>query len=202
MSEPLLVRALYPSLEVAEDGILAALAADAAIVAYAADVQPFQGTLAQALAETSFRDPAILVLFAGADIDPLGMEIEGLTCEWHILVRSRNLRGNTPRQAPAAPTEVGTYQMVVDVLRVLTHRTLDLDGMGELLPANIELLTASANADRTQSAYLVTFRATQELRVADADDDLLETSVVVQPLTHAGDNAPLTVDVIIETGGV
>ena len=155
---------LYPSLSEMEDAIVLVLAQDVTLKAYIKDCRPFQGTLVEAMAEASYRDPAILVLFAGMDTDAHGSVEAECQVEWHIIVRSRNLRGNTARQAPAATGEHGTYEMVQDVIRVLARWDSDLDGMGTLEPGNVELLQARENRDRALSAYLLTFTCSAELR--------------------------------------
>lgn len=194
MSEVLFVRQVAPSLEAIEDAIVAALVADPTIAAYVADVAPFQGTLEQAIQETAFRDPAMLVLFAGFDADAFGQADEQLDLEWHVIVRGRNLRSNAARQAPAATGEVGTYQMVQDALRVLAGREFELDGLGALSAAGCELLTAGANKDRSLSAYTVVFRCTAELRVVEGDDELTTMAATYTAPSSSGTFAPVVVD--------
>jgi len=163
---------LYPSLESIEDGVVARLAADAVVAAYARDVRSFQGTLAQAIDERSFRDPAFLVSIVAGDIEEQGSLQWEVELELLVTVRARNLRGNEYQANPSSTTEIGTYQMVQDALRVLTGSDLDLDGLDELVPAGFELVKAPDNPDRGLSAYIVAFTTTAELRHVEPDQDL------------------------------
>ena len=200
MSETLVTRSLRPGLDSLEDAVVAALLADATISSYAQEVSPFQGALEDAISEQSWRDPSILVLFAGGPIEAAGSEDVRITCEWQVIVRARNLRGNAARQAPTATGEVGTYQMVADVLRVLTHRTLDLEGAGALEPQGVELLAAAANPDRALSAYLLVFTQTVELQAIAPDVELAEVGATLDgPVPDSGAEPPVTIELTLET---
>lgn len=161
---------LSPTLEALEDAIVAALRADATIAAYARDIQSFQGDLEQALEQGSVRDPAFLVIFAGGQMEPEGVESFTAQMEFHVIVRARNLRGNDYQRKPQAASEVGTYQMVQDTLRVLAHNDFGLAGLRELEPQGMELLQAGSNKDRTLSAYTVVFMAQVELQAVEPDE--------------------------------
>lgn len=172
------LRELNPTLEEAEDAILAALREDATIAAYVKSVSSFQGTFEQALQEASLAgDPAFLVMMAGIEFDERGPLEHVAVVEWHVIVRARNLRGNAYQRKPSAAGEVGTYQMVQDVLRVLTTQDLDLDGMAAISPAGVELLQANASRDRSLSAYLVVFFSELDHRVVEPGDEDLITEV-------------------------
>lgn len=195
-------RLLVPTLEVCEDAIVAALAADAAILVGvpAASIKPFQGDLAQAMQEVAVRPPAILVMWAGGDIEPMGSEYFEVDGEWRVLVFARNMRSRKASSNPDAAGEVGAYQLVADVLRVLSLQHLDVAGMGELRPVACELLQAGSNKERTVTAYLVVFRCSVELQVVVPSTNLLEVRTTLESHrestgtwpTDGGDNIPLT----------
>lgn len=167
-------RVLRPTLEAAEDAIVAALAGDATIAAYIMDVVSWQGTLEDAVQEAVIREPAILVLCAGAEFEERGALEHIASVEWHIVVKHRSLRGERYRRAPAAPGEVGTYQMVQDVLRVLVGQDLELEGMSPLAPKAVELLQTSSSKDRAQSAYTLIFTSELDHVVVAPEDTLTE----------------------------
>jgi len=186
-----MARALYPTLEAIEDAVVAALAADPIVAAYARDVRSFQGTLEQALEERSFLDPAFLVIVNGGEFEPMGHLQHEVQIELGVMVRSTNLRGDKYQRAPSSASEIGTYQMVQDALRVLTLEDLGLDGLSELQPQGWELLQSGAIPNRTLSAQIIGFSTTAELREA-APDDALET-VEATYETPDGDGAFSTV---------
>lgn len=177
-------RALTPTLEEAESAIVAALKADATIAAYTSEIHPFGGTLVQALQEGAYRDPSILVVFTGGEAIELGHLDHKFTLEWTVIVRARSLRGNAYQRAPSSATEIGAYQMVEDVLRVLTLADFDLDGLSPLRPLGVELLKASEVPGRSISAYQVAFEADHEL-CEEAPDDGLETIATTTETTNS-----------------
>lgn len=181
-----MARLLYPSLEQIEDAAVAALQADATIVAYARGVQSFQGELLEALAEQSFRDPSFLVVISGGDIEPSGHLQHTVEIEIGVVVRSTNLRGNKYQRAPQSSAEVGTYQMVQDTLRVLALSDLDLDGLDELEPKGWELLKTGSTKSRSMSAQLVTFTTTAELREELPGDTLATVAATYETPDSAG----------------
>ncbi len=164
--------ALHPTLEEIEDGVVAQLQADATIDAYVMDVSPFQGTLEQALEERSYRDPSFLVAVTSGEIRPHGPLNWEAELEIVLTARSRNLRGNRYQANPSSSSEIGTYQMVQDALRVLSGNDLGLTGLDELVPEGFELLKASSNPDRGLSAYAIGFTTTAELRHVEPTDEL------------------------------
>lgn len=160
--------ALHPTLEASEDAIVAALQADTTIDAYCRDaISSFEGSWRQVVEETSRRMPAIVVLFAGAEIEPSGMVEDRVEAEWHVLCLAKNLRNERARRNPESSGEVGAYAIVQDVLRVLTRSDCDLESFGELYPQGIDLVEGS----RQRSIYRLVFTNELELReVADVDD--------------------------------
>lgn len=180
-----MARLLYPSLEQIEDAAVAALQADDTVKAYAMDIRSFQGELLEALEEQSFRDPAFLVVISGADITPMGHLQHQVELEVGVIVRSTNLRGNHYQRHPISSAEVGTYQMVQDVLRVLALSDLGLTGLEELEPKSWELLKTGSTRQRTVSAQLVTFTTTAELR-EELPEDTLETVAATYETPDSG----------------
>ncbi len=167
-----MARALHPTLEEIEDAVVAALQADSTIAAYARGIHAFQGTLTEALEESSYRDPSFLVVVVGGDIEPHGHLQHQVEVEIDLVVRATNLRGNKYQRNPSSSSEVGTYQMVQDTLRVLTLNDLDLDGLEELQPQGWELLKTGSTKQRSLSAQQVAFLTKAELREAPPDDEL------------------------------
>lgn len=190
-----MARLLYPSLEQIEDAVVAALQADTTIQAYARAVQSFQGELLEALEEQSFRDPAFLVVISGGDIEASGHLQHQVELEVGVVVRATNLRGNKYQRAPSSSAEVGTYQMVQDVLRVLSLSDLALSGLDELEPKGWELLKTGSTRSRSVSAQLVTFTTHAELREEIPGDSLEEVAATYE--THDSDGA--WSDVAMET---
>lgn len=169
-------RALTPTLEAVEDAIVTALNDDETMGAYLKSCSSFQGSVEESLAEgVAIRDPAVLVLFAGGEFEERGPEEVVLVGEWHLVVRAQNLRGEQYRRRPASASEVGSYQLVQDVLRVLTNQDLGLEGLAPLVPMDVELL----KTDRRVSAYAVAFRGELDLQTIapSGDDDTLKTVV-------------------------
>lgn len=162
-------RELSPGLEAVEDAIVAALAGDATIAAYVKDVRPFQGSVEQAVQEAAAGDRSLLVMFAGMELEQRGEDWVAVT-EWHVHVRCRNLRGEKYSRRPASATEVGAYQMVQDVLRVLTLQDFDLDGLAPIKPDGAEAILVTTNRDRTLAAYTVVFHGEIDMCVVEPDD--------------------------------
>lgn len=203
MSEPL--RELTTGLEAVEDAILAALREDPLIAAYIRTVESWQGTLEHAIQQAGMvRDPAILVLFAGGPVSKLGGHHRCLA-QWQILVRDRNLRGNSARRRGES-TEPGTYVMVGDVLRVLTGNDLGLDGVAPFEPVACDLLQAGRDPSQTTSAYLVSFEASLDLLAIAPETDLASIELALQvanPNESTGTTAwspslPLTIELETE----
>lgn len=171
MADPL--RELTTGLEGIEDAILAALGADATIAAAVRTLASWQGSVEDATKDALLRDPSILVLFAGAEAEPMGHHTQ-LRTEWHLLVRDRNLRGNQPRRQPGAAGETGTYALVGHVLRVLTGQDLGLDGVEGFGPLGIQLLQTGRDPSKHTSAYLVAFEARADLMAVAPALELVE----------------------------
>ena len=182
MAVALPMHALTPAIDACEDAIVAALAADPSIVAYvpAASIAPFQGELAEAMQEVAVRPPAILVMWSGGDLEPTGSESFEMDAEWAILVFARNMRSKKASSNPDASGEIGAYDLVAHVLRVLTLQHLDIPGMGELVPSGVNLLRAGSTKSRTVTAYVVVFNTHLELQPVPPPDDLLEVATALE----------------------
>lgn len=168
-------RQLSPTLDEVEDAILAALKADTTIAGYARSIATFQGSLVKAVQQgIGLRQPALLVLFNGGPLKRLGSGLFRLTAEWDVLCCARNLRSAAHGANPEASGEVGAYDIVADVLRVLSDTDLDLDGMDDLVPLDIELLSNGEIKDATLTVYRVIFRGDVELQVVEPDQLLEE----------------------------
>lgn len=170
---------LTSGLEAVEDAIIDALATDATIASYARHVGTWQGKLEDALEQSLFRDPSILVLFGGFDTEHRGGDY-ALQTEWQVLVRDRNLRRERARRTEGPAGEPGTYKMVADVIRVLTRAELAVDGMDELHLVACRLLQTGRDPSRTTSAYLLVFAADLDLLAVAPEQTLDELAAAVE----------------------
>lgn len=171
-----------------EDALLAALQGDPALAAVARHIGSWQGELETAIEQNAFRDPAILVLFGGFDTSPRGGH-EALDVEWQILVRARNLRREAARRVGGPVSgEVGTYELVQHVMRILTGSDLDLDGVDELRLVACRLLQTGRDPSQTTSAYLVVFKVDADLLAVAPEQTLdeLELNLEVHNPDEAG----------------
>lgn len=175
----------YPSIEEVEDGMVAALKADATIAAYAQKVGSFKGDMKTALSQAVRFAPTILVIWAQSEIEDRGMQELGAVAEFHVLCVSRNLRNEASRRQPEASGEVGLYQMMADVLRVLTRSDLDLTGLEELNPIRAEVLQADAAAGGGVALGQVGFMAELELREDESDEGIADLEDVYVTLEVA-----------------
>lgn len=155
--------------EAIEDGIVAALQADATIVAYAGHIGPWQGSPEQARqAGQVLKYPSITVVYTGGELDPKGQFTFGHEAKFQVTVTARNLRSRRAQRASDASGEVGSYNVLADVLRVLSGQDLGLD-MDELRPQTIEPLEPDAT---NESRYGVVF---QTRVLFDMDDENSQT---------------------------
>lgn len=189
------MRTLQPTLEVVEDAILAALREDAILATRlrspALDIQSFRGDGAEAIATAVQRQPALLVLYDGTRLEPQGMHQHVGMDTWVVLVLASNLRGEAARRRPAPAGEVGAYELVEHVLRVLTATDLGLDGFGELAPVQVELVETSTRAGQSLTLYQVAFEAEHVLRDT-PPDQLLETLASTYEVRGADDEGETT----------
>lgn len=175
MSQFDLQLAFQPSLEDAEDAIVAALQADATIAAYARHVISFAGTWEEARRDALKQLPAILVVYVGGRFEPRGRAGAAHVVEWHVVVAAKNLR-NERRGRQGAGGEVGAYQMLRDVVRVLGNADLGVDGMGPLQARESQAVRMKGPGATTPGSgvYRLVFTGTLDL-VAAAPPDSLET---------------------------
>jgi len=174
-----------------EDAMVEAMQADVALAALARHIGTWQGELEDALEQVAFRDPSILVLFGGFDAEPRGGH-ESLDVEWQVLVRARNLRRESARRHGGPVSgEVGTYELVQHVMRILTGSDLDLDGVDELRLAACRLLQTGRDPGKTTSAYLVVFKVDADLLAVAPEQTLdeLELNLEVHNPDEAGGDA-------------
>lgn len=163
------------SLEDVEDALLEALQTDVTIASYVRTINSWQGSIEDAVKQSALRDPAILVLFVGGPIRQVGGH-HACLCQWQVLVRDRNLRREGARRTGvgAAP---GTYNMVADVLRVVTGFGAELDGVKSFEPVSVDLLQAGRDPSQVTSAYLVAFETELDLLVLAGTTDLDQVNV-------------------------
>lgn len=161
MSTPAYRWVYQPTFEALEDGIVAALSADPTIAGYTTEIHPFQGSLESAMQQTSMRLPSVLVVFAGFDEEPEGMVDQEVKMEVHLLIRAANLRGPARAQNPtSAGDQVGAYQVIRDVTRVLRGSDLGLEGLSPIRVDNAALLAAQGGPRGSSVAYQVVLFAT------------------------------------------
>jgi len=163
-------------LENVEDAIVAALANDASIKAFAKTVTSFQGELTRArAASVAIQLPAVLVGYAGGPTQTFGAWSFQSKTRWQVTVACENFRSAS---SPRKGTEKGAYDLIKDVLRVLSGQTLGLD-IGELKPISVE---PNDKEERTTVAeYFVVFET-------DINFDLSESDFCT-----AGETTPQTV---------
>lgn len=153
-------------LDAIEDALVAALAADPTIHAYAGTVASFQGEIDRARASgVAIKYPILMVGYAGGPTRPFGGFRFAATLRWQVTVACQNLRSpGAARKAPTA-TEKGAYDVIRDVLRVLSGQTLGLE-IGELKPTGVEPVESDSSS---VAQYAVMFETEVEFDMAEAD---------------------------------
>ena len=162
-----------PSLETCEDAIVAVLQADPTIAAYVSQVSSFAGTWEEARRDLIRTLPGIVVVYVGGRTEARGAAGAVHKAEWHVVVASRNLRSERRgRQTDSA--EVGAYQMIEDVTRVLGRADLGVDGMGGLEPRETHpvRLKGKGNVSQGMAVYNLIFTCSLDLVAKAAPDDL------------------------------
>ena len=188
--------AMSPTLEQIEDAMVAALAADDVVAAYAPAITSFHGSLEDAITQAAIRTPAFLVVNTSCEAEPEGMENDLIRETFQVLCLARNLRSRAAQRNAAASGEVGVYQMRRDAIEILVREDFDLDGCQPLVFVSGELLssgTTEGGRDRTLSIYKLTFEATSELRPVEPTEALAN---VVLTLVQQDAPDPFTVDEI------
>jgi len=162
-----------PTIGECEDAITGALAADPVIAAYIKQVIAFAGTWDEARRDVLKQWPSILVVYVGGRMDARGAAGAVHVAEWHVVVAARNLRAErSGRRTEGA--EVGAYEMVQDVTRVLGRADLGVDGLGALEPQQVFPVRLKGPSRPTNGAavYTCVFTSTIDLVSPAPDDDL------------------------------
>lgn len=162
---------LVASLEDCEDAIVAGLQADATIASYARQVVAFQGTWEEARREVLRLLPGIAVVYVGGRLEPQGPARAVHHAEWQVVVAAKNLRSERAAHRPSASGEVGAYQMVQDVLRVLGRADLAVNGMGGLAPQQVHPVHLKSGGQGL-AVYTCVFVAPIDMAPPTAEDDL------------------------------
>jgi phage gp37-like protein len=139
-----------------EDNVLTALEA----LSYLRTRKSYQGELDVETADQVVFSawPAALVFIESAQFTPVSSD--GLSYLWTprpvVFVGDENWRGEAERRrGGVAPGEVGTYQMIHDVLDALAGKTFGLD-IGRLAPVDLQPVLAS----QSLSVYRIAFQFT------------------------------------------
>ncbi len=154
-----------------ESAIVAALTGDATLRAQAAHIGSWQGegSAARAAAEV-VNFPAVLVVYAGGPVKPMGMAGWVTEARYEIVVHARNFRGTNQARKGTAAGDVGAYGLIQSVLRILSGKTLGMD-LSELSPGEISFIQGADKAGNLTSdaIYSVPFTTRVQLDLSEAE---------------------------------
>ena len=130
-----------------EDAILAALKAQ---MSYVRTCETYAGQLEAEIDKLVINFPAVFVSYTGSDLDCIDNASNfNEAVGFSILVAAKNLKGKTAARKDA----YGCYQMIREVLTVLTNKNLGLN-IEKLKPTKVSLLYIST----TMAIYGIDFQ--------------------------------------------
>lgn len=185
-----------------EDAIVSALAGDSVVVTYAGHVGGWAGQVDTARKTgVVLKYPAILVVYVGGPIAPKGAFRFAQKARFQVTLLARNLRSpasGAARSASAA-SEKGIYDMLPDVLRILSGQDLGQD-MSELMPVDVGFVD-QADAEPGVLQYAIAFDTEV---VFDMDDENVQSGTTDLTSIHAShqvlrDADDTLVDVVTDT---
>jgi phage gp37-like protein len=146
--------------EAIESKIVEVLQADTTLAAQARHIGAWEGEAVLARkAGVVIKLPAVLVVYAGGPIRRRGMADWKTEARFDVTVQAQNFRGaNKARTGAASGTEVGAYDLIRSVLRILSGKTLGLE-IGELTPDEVGYVPLESG----ETAYVVPFITTVAL---------------------------------------
>lgn len=101
---------------------------------------------------TSF--PACLFLYEGGGITKIGQNWK-ITCRWVVAHGAGNLRNEkAARHGDGSPGNVGSYQMVIDTIKILAGQKLGLE-IDQIMPTAVVPLVNDGAGSQLASAYAV-----------------------------------------------
>ena len=136
-------------------------------------VQSYGGELEGPATEIAKRFPATLVMFAGiVNAEHIGGEAWKYTARFAVIVGNKDRRNNTAARHGVGAGDAGSYQMVIDMLRLLIGSDLGLE-IEALTPGRVVAL-ANAKTVSIYSAEVETSFIVEHL-AADSDLDTFAT---------------------------
>jgi len=174
-----------------EDAIVAALRATQ-MGDYCKTIATYQGDFDMAEADLILRFPAVLVVYDRSDFKKTSMSTILETAQFLILVGARNLRGEYERRRGMGDTEVGSYQVVRDVLFTIVGKTLGLE-ISEIKPLRV----LSLDQSKDLSIYSIEVETSFDYEPYNEEDDAGDlTSIELRHHLPPEEEEPRASDII------
>jgi len=174
-----------------EDAIVAALRASQ-MGEYCKMIATYQGDFDMAEEDLILRFPAVLVVYDRSDFKTIAMGEYLEVAQFLILVGARNLRGEYERRRGVGEAEVGSYQMVRDVLFAIVGKTLEIE-ISEIKPLRV----LSLDQSKDLSIYSIEIETSFDYVPYDEEDDAEDlTSIELRHHLPPEEEEPRASDII------
>jgi phage gp37-like protein len=144
-----------------ENAMLARIAAasEAGVIPYAyVTLETWPKAFDEYLSSRQVRYPAAWAAYAGSHkIERVARGRSRAHCAFGIVVAAQNLRNEAARRLGGSASEVGSYQMAEDVVRLLQDQTLGLDIDALTAASILPVETSDIPSVKQISLYAVTF---------------------------------------------
>lgn len=135
-------------------------------------IDTYGGEFSEGLDKFVRAFPAILLIFSGLTrVSNTNGRVK-FTARWSVIVAAKNLR-NQAQARHGSDDRVGSYQMISDMLALLSNQTFGLQ-IDPLIPQSVTPLLNDLSGSQLSSVYGIEFQTAFETETPDTEETLAD----------------------------